>query len=95
MTKAERRLLLVLAGCPTGATRDALVRLKTCRPGLLPKLVCAGLVSTRDFCMAPPHGLLVTSYAITPDGMRALGLPGPEKAENAGASLAARMPAKT
>jgi hypothetical protein len=82
MTKAERRLLLILAGCPTGATFDALVRLKTCRPSLLPKLVCAGLVSARDFCMAPLHELVDTIYAITPDGMRALGLPGPEKAEH-------------
>ena len=95
MTKAERRLLLILAGCPTGATLDALVRLKSCRPRLLPKLVCAGLVSARDFCMAPAHELVVTSYAITPGGMRALGLPDPERAENAGVSLTARMPAKT
>jgi hypothetical protein len=73
MTKAERRLLLILAACPTGAALDAR-QVQDLQAGPA-ETRCAGPVSTRDLCMAPPNGLVVTSYAIRPAGLQAWAFP--------------------
>jgi hypothetical protein len=94
MTKAERRLLLILAACPTGAALDTLVRLKTSRPGLAAETRCArARLDARSL-----HGASVWArgheLCDQAGWIAGLGLPVPEEAENVVASLATCVPPK-
>jgi hypothetical protein len=61
MTKAERHAVATLAGCPTGATKDAL---KACgiAKKTLEDLVARGILHRRTQVMACPRGMVLIRY---------------------------------
>jgi len=61
MTKTERHAMMILAGCPTGATLDAL-KARGIAKETLTDMVARGLIWSQDHTMARPAGLVVRRY---------------------------------
>jgi hypothetical protein len=68
VTKAERRILAMLAATPRGLTRDFLMA-AGCTSAILEWLLRTGMVSTHTVKMARPKGLAVPA----PRGSRCAG----------------------
>jgi hypothetical protein len=63
VTPNEQKALHILADCPIGATRDALLA-RGVKPATLEQLVWAGTITTRTAVMANPKGMEVVWYAL-------------------------------
>jgi hypothetical protein len=70
MNDAQRHALAVLADCPEGSTRDALITNAGCDADALAWLVKHALARDRTKPMANPAGLMVTRYWITDAGLK-------------------------
>jgi hypothetical protein len=71
MGDQRRHALAMLAACPEGSTRDALIHNAGCTAEALAALVRQGHARERTAPMANPPGLVVTRYWITDAGLRA------------------------
>jgi hypothetical protein len=68
MTKAERFAVAILAGCPCGATLDAL-RARGIKPVTLDALAARGVIWRRMRTMTNPRGMTVVWYYLTVGGL--------------------------
>lgn len=72
ITPAERAVLTILNGCPTGATEHNLVSNHGVKPATLYQLVKHGLIHPSERQIRPPWNWKIIWVAITDAGRTAL-----------------------
>lgn len=72
VTADERKVLAMLAGCPTGATEDNLVGRHSIKRTTLFNLVQRGLIHPSERRIRPPWNFKIIWLTITPTGREVL-----------------------
>jgi hypothetical protein len=72
MTADQRKVLMMLAGCPTGATEHNLVSQHKIKPVTLFDLIERGWIHPTERRIRPPYNFKIIWLSITPAGREAL-----------------------
>jgi DNA-binding MarR family transcriptional regulator len=72
INSTERKVLMMLAGCPTGATEHNLVSNHKIKRTTLYDLVQRGLIHPTERRIRPPYNFKIIWLSITPAGREAL-----------------------